>query len=115
MSPRLATVPDKASWRDLQAARHRELDELTTSAKVTDLRFLAALGEPCYWSRNRKGDPLQDDGASRWEMQPRNQGSEFVGSRLRKLAIAVVGRAPRATVAGHHRSIGGGRGSCAKS
>jgi CRISPR-associated protein Csb3 len=100
MSPRLGSFPDKTAWREVQAARHHELDQLTTTAAVTDLRFLAALGEPCYWSHNRKGDPLQDDGASRWEMQPRNQGSEFVGSRLRKLVIAVARRAPGATVAG---------------
>jgi CRISPR-associated protein Csb3 len=35
---------------------------------------------------------MQDDGASRLEMQPRNQGSEFVGTRLRKLAQAVSTR-----------------------
>ncbi|GIE84597.1 hypothetical protein [Actinoplanes regularis] len=61
---------------------------------MLDLRLIAALGEPSYWRRNHKGDRLQDDGASRMEMQPRNQGSEFVGNRLRPLAAAVAARTP---------------------
>lgn len=90
MSPRITTVPDK-QWPQFQANRHAVLDRLTEQRRELDLRLIAALGEPAYWRRNLKGDRLQDDGASRLEMQPRNQGSEIVGNRLRKLAHALAG------------------------
>jgi len=92
MSPRLTQFRDRETWLRVQQGRHRVLDELTASRKWLDLRLIAALGEPAYWSFGRKGEVLQDDGASRLEMQPRNQGSEIVGSRLRKLADAVAAR-----------------------
>lgn len=100
MSPRVTPFDGRQVWQDVQEARHRELDRLTESATWLDLRLLAALGEPCYWSRNRQDKVLQDDGASRFEMQPRNHGSEIVGSRLRKLADAVGSRHPGAVSAG---------------
>jgi CRISPR-associated endonuclease/helicase Cas3 len=100
MSPRLSVLSGTPAWVRLQQSRHRELDTLTDTRALLDLRLLAALGEPCYWSTNRKGDPLQDDGASRWEMQPRNQGSEFVGTRLRKLAHSVAHRGPGTVATG---------------
>ncbi len=43
---------------------------------------------------------MQDDGAARFEMQPRNQGSEFVGTRLRQLAGTVASRDPARILAG---------------
>ena len=92
MSPRLSQFAGQATWELVQQSRREVLDDLTAGHHWLDLRFLAALGEPCYWSYNRKGDTLQDDGASRLEMQPRNQGSEFVGTRLRKLADTVAQR-----------------------
>jgi CRISPR-associated protein Csb3 len=96
MSPRLGAIgADPATWQRLQTSRHTVLDQLTQQYRWLDLRLLACLGEPCYWSSNRQGQPLQDDGASRLEMQPRNQGSEFVGSRLRKLAATVAARTPQ--------------------
>ncbi len=94
MSPRISVIADADGWRSLQDRRHDTLDQLTRAQAMLDLRLIAALGEPSYWSRNRKGDRLQDDGASRMEMQPRNQGSEFVGNRLRPLAAAVAARTP---------------------
>lgn len=100
MSPRLSSFGERSVWESVQQARHRELDRLTDRRAWLDLQMLAALGEPCYWSRNRQDDVLQDDGASRLEMQPRNQGSEFVGSRLRKLAASVAARRPGAVSAG---------------
>lgn len=100
MSPRLSSFKDEGTWDEVQQLRHEVLDSLTRERRWQDLRFLAALGEPCYWRRNRKGDRLQDDGASRLEMQPRNQGSEFVGNRLRKLAEAVAERDPSRILAG---------------
>lgn len=95
MSPRIAMVKAQDSWEGLQHARHVALDQLVDSHAHLDLRLLAALGEPAYWRFNPKGDRLQDDGASRLDMTPRNQGSELVGTRLRKLATAVAARAPQ--------------------
>jgi CRISPR-associated protein Csb3 len=92
MSPRVSPFWDKETWELVQLSRHDALDRLAVASGWLDLRFLAALGEPCYWSRNIKGEQLQDDGASRFEMQPRNQGSEFVGTRLRKVAVTVARR-----------------------
>jgi CRISPR-associated protein Csb3 len=93
MSPRLSAFKED-TWDRVQQLRHEVLDSLTREHRWLDLRFLAALGEPCYWRFSKTGGRLQDDGASRLEMQPRNQGSEFVGNRLRKLAEAVAGREP---------------------
>lgn len=100
MSPRLTPFVEKGVWQRVRDARHLELDALTTGRAWPDLRLLAALGEPCYWSHNRQNAALQDDGASRLEMQPRNQGSEFVGSRLRKLAGSVAARTAGRVAAG---------------
>jgi CRISPR-associated protein Csb3 len=92
MSPRISVITTGEGWRSLQDRRHDVLDQLTDARALLDLRLIAALGEPSYWRKNRKGDRLQDDGASRLEMQPRNQGSEFVGNRIRPLAAAVAAR-----------------------
>jgi CRISPR-associated protein Csb3 len=100
MSPRLSVFNNHDEWSGLQTARHAVLDTLTDERRWLDLRFLAALGEPCYWSTDQKGSVLQDNGASRFEMQPRNRGSEFVGTRLRKVAEAVAARQPSAVLAG---------------
>ncbi len=100
LSPRLAPFTTDDEWTAIQTARHQRLDALTDHGAWADLRFLAALGEPAYWSRNRQNQLLQDDGASRLEMQPRNQGSEFVGNRLRKLATTVTARPPGAIATG---------------
>lgn len=100
MSPRLSTFNGREIWTRVQHDRHDVLDQLTDQRRRLDLRMLAALGEPAYWSINVKGEMQQDDGASRWEMQPRQRGSEFVGNRLRPLAAAVAAREPAAITAG---------------
>jgi CRISPR-associated protein Csb3 len=100
MSPRLSVFGDDETWRQVQSARHGVLDLLAEQRRRLDLRMVAALGEPAYWSRNTDGKIQQDDGASRWEMQPRNQGSEIVRTRLRSLAAAVAAREPAAVAAG---------------
>lgn len=100
MSPRLSEFGDDATWRQAQRQRHEILDELTVAGRWLDLRFLAALGEPCYWIRDRQGRIQQDNAASRLEMQPRNRGSEFVSNRLRKLAAAVAARDDNEILAG---------------
>jgi CRISPR-associated protein Csb3 len=107
MSPRIAAlthtgtqaaanhIPDNALWDELQQRRHRVIDHLTHTRQELDLRLLAALGEPCYWrlhADSAQPGRYQDDGASRLEMQPRNQGSEFVGNRLSKVAKKVAER-----------------------
>jgi CRISPR-associated protein Csb3 len=100
MSPRITVISTSEGWRSLQDRRHEVLDQLTDARALLDLRLIAALGEPSYWRKNRKGDRLQDDGASRLEMQPRQQGSEFVGNRLRPLAAAVAARTAAAVADG---------------
>jgi CRISPR-associated protein Csb3 len=100
MSPRISVIASDEDWRSLQDRRHAVLDQLMDDRALLDLRLIAALGEPSYWRKNRKGDRLQDDGASRLEMQPRNQGSEFVGNRIRPLAAAVAARTAAAVADG---------------
>jgi CRISPR-associated protein Csb3 len=91
MSPRLTTLSIPEGWRDLEERRNDTIDEVTARRAELDLRMLGALGRPAYW-RMYQRQRRQDDGASRWEMQPRNQGSEFVGTRLSPLARAVAAR-----------------------
>lgn len=101
MSPRLTVFKSHDDWRKHQDDRERVLGELTDQHAWPDLRYLAALGEPCYWRHSRvRGDPLQDDAASRLEMQPRNRGSEFVGNRLRPLTAKLLARKPGQIAAG---------------
>lgn len=45
-----------------------------------------------YWYQNRHQQALVYGAASSWEMQPRNQGSELVRSRLDPLRTAVLKR-----------------------
>lgn len=92
MAPRLTVFKNADAWREHQTEREKILDELTAARSWGDLRYLAALGEPSYWSFNQRQDLLQDNGASRWEMQPRNRGSEFVGNRLRPLSEKLLAR-----------------------
>jgi len=95
MSPRLTTIADDEGWRDLQNRRHIVLDALTTARAHGDLYLLRALGEPCYWRADpRTGRILQDEAANRLEMQPRNNGAEFIGTRLSKIAKFVADRTP---------------------
>jgi len=92
MSPRLTVFKNHQAWQEHQIQRERVLDDLTERHAWPDLRYLAALGEPCYWRFTPRGEPLQDDAASRLEMQPRNRGSEFVGNRLRPLTEKLLAR-----------------------
>ncbi|MEV5412130.1 hypothetical protein AB0K60_25245 [Thermopolyspora sp. NPDC052614] len=95
MSPRLTAIADEEGWRDLRNRRHAVLDTLTTARADGDLRLLAALGEPCYWRADpRTGRILQDEAANRLEMQPRNNGAEFVRTRLSKIAKVIADRTP---------------------
>lgn len=100
MSPRISTIGDAQGWTDLQRARHEVLDQLVASDARLDQRLLQALGEPAYWRFDATGKPRQDEGASQLDMTPRNQGSELVGTRLRKLAAAVAKRDPEQVLDG---------------
>lgn len=98
MSPRISRL--EGVWGEFRRARHSAIDTQATASRWLDLRMIHALGEPSDWSRNHLGQVIQDDGASRLEMQPRNQGSEFVANRLRKLATILSRRSPDAVVNG---------------
>lgn len=99
MSPRVTAPDDDDGWRTLQRARHAVLDEEMAESRWADLRFLGALGEPGYWRfYNKLRRP--DEGASLWDMQPRNAGSELVGSRLRPLRAKIVARRTGTVAAG---------------
>jgi len=89
-SPRIKPLPDPSAWTAFAEARQQHLDALSSSL---DARMIAGLGEPSSWHEDG-GKPRQDHGASRLEMQPRNSGSEFVGTRMRSLANAVASRSP---------------------
>jgi len=89
-SPRVKALPPSA-WPAWQQRRLEHRDRLVSIEERLDLRLMAALGEPSSW-HEYKGQARQDDAASRLELQPRNQGSEFVGTRLRALAAAVAAR-----------------------
>jgi CRISPR-associated protein Csb3 len=91
MSPRLTTLAIPEGWRGLEERRNDTIDQVTVGRAELSLRMLGALGRPAYW-RVYQRQRRQDDGASRWEMQARNQGSEFVGTRLAPLARAVAAR-----------------------
>lgn len=98
-SPRIKSLPGEAAWAAWQQARSSYLDQLVQLHQALDLRLLASLGEPSSW-HVRNGQSRQDDAASRLELQPRNQGSEFVGTRLRSLAKAVAARTEDQVAAG---------------
>lgn len=99
MSPRLTTLAIPEGWRELEERRNETIDEVTARRAELDLRMLGALGRPAYW-RMRARQRRQDEGASRWEMQPRNQGSEFVGTKLSPLACAVAARSDHEVLGG---------------
>lgn len=91
MSPRIAPRQDDVAWRDHAVARRAVIDREMRREAWLDLRFIGSLGEPAYWRVN------PDEGATRWEMTPRNHGQEFVGGRLHPLAQHVAAR-PVATI-----------------
>lgn len=100
MSPRIKPPGDDAEWRGHVAARRAVIDREVARSATLDLRLIGSLGEPAYWRRNRQGQRLPDDGASRWEMKTRNRGEEFVGNRLHPLAERVARRTPDQIEAG---------------
>ncbi len=99
-SPRVKTM-SVDEFSKLISARRGAIDALTADVSGNlDRRMIGALGMPAYWSHNYKGEPLQDDGATRWEMKTRNRGEEFVGNRLALLADVVAKRSEDQIVTG---------------
>lgn len=84
-SPRLP-LPEKESEVQ-QFEDHRE-EFLNSDLTALDHLMISNLGEPGHWIFDR-GKRRPDNSASRWEMKTRNQGEEFIGNRLSKLASAV--------------------------
>jgi CRISPR-associated protein Csb3 len=101
MSPRITPPKGADAWDALAIERRGVLDRLVAEQAMLDLRLIGALGEPAYWRFDDQGRRQRpDDGASRYEMQPRNSGATFVRNRLRKLADAVAGRDAQAILDG---------------
>lgn len=100
MSPRRARAPDEEGRRLLVEKRRVVVDRLAACRAVLDLRMLGGLGEPSHWHVDRKGDRHPDWGATLFDMQARNNGSELVRSKLRPLASAVGGRTVTAVLDG---------------
>lgn len=100
MSPRIASPAGAAAWHGHVTARCETIDRVLGRTNWLDLRLIGSLGEPAYWRFNRTGEPLPDEGASRWEMKTRNGGEEFVGNRLRPLAERVAARSAEAIESG---------------
>ena len=100
MSPRVAKLLDVespnglATWTRLSQGRQRSIDVPTASSARLDLMLLGSLGAPSYWHRSQKNEPLQDYGASRWEMKTRNRGEDFVRNRLHLVGSDVAQRDP---------------------
>lgn len=90
-SPRIKAPSSRQAWDQLESARLRAIRQMEEEGRRLDLAMIAGLGEPAYWRFDRDS-PRPDHGASRWEMKPRNNGEEFVGNRLSKLATTVAGR-----------------------
>ena len=90
MSPRISPKYDELPWTELQQRRNAVID--STSSQVSTQRLFGGLGESSYWYQNRRHEALVYGAASSWDMQPRNQGSELVRSRLDPLRTAVLQR-----------------------
>lgn len=93
LSPRRGAPADQGAYR---RAREAAIDG---AASDLDRRLIHSLGEPAYW-RKVRGKPRPDDGASRYDMVPRNQGNELMRGRYVKLAAEVGRRTPGAVLHG---------------
>ena len=90
MSPRITPKFEEVPWPDLALRRQAVIDDASDS--VAAQRLFGGLGEPSYWYENRRREHLLYGGAAQWDLQPRNQGSELVGTKLDKLRAAVSTR-----------------------
>lgn len=118
MSPRVSAPTSTAAWESFFRQRAHVVDALVADRRALDLRLFGALGAPSPWHRSavpgqRQGDPRPDWGASRWEMTPRNRGTEFVANRVAPLAADVAKREPASILDGLFGSVflEGGRAS----
>lgn len=99
LSPRIANVAPE-QWESVNRQREEVIDRVWSRGEILDLRLIGALGRPGGWYQRPNNVVMQSAGASAYEMQPRNQGSEFVGTRLRALSAAVGARSTEAILAG---------------
>lgn len=94
-APRTAKIIETKDWGDYFAAReqHWPKDRLSSALVV-------ALGEP-HWHRvmAMKNASYQDNGASRWEMAPRNGGKDIMRHRFIQMAEYIVKRSVDQVVA----------------
>lgn len=100
MSPRRSLPVDRAGWSQLMDRRRAAIDDLASGDRYVDLRMIGGMGEPSHWHRGRNGDLQADRGASRFDMQARNQGSELVTNKLLKLATVVSRRSAKGILEG---------------
>lgn len=89
-SARTKTPKDDAVWREVLDLR----DETLVKLRGLNSQFVVGIGERAWWRK----DP--DDGASAWEMRPRNHGAEFIATTVLPLAENVAQRSPGEVVLG---------------
>lgn len=86
MSPRRGMPEHAEQVRELHHRREEVIDGLAAQARTLDQRLIGGLGMPSTWHFDTQGKPQPDWAASRLDMQPRNQGAELVGSKLKGFA-----------------------------
>lgn len=94
-APRAQAPAGREGWARYEAERRAGFQALS----LFDQEMVEGLGEPAWW-RISERESRPDDGASRWEMAPRNAGREMVTHRLLPLAKACGARSPGQVVAG---------------
>lgn len=100
MSPRAKAPVRSDEWSGRIGHRRRVIDTLLDESHDIDLRMLGGLGELSFWHTAHNGDARPDHGASRFDMQTRNSGSELVGTKVRPLARIIAGRSHEAIADG---------------
>lgn len=93
LSPRVAPVMTREELESYQDVRTDILDEVGGENRLFE-RLVSSLGFPAYWTERNdgsKGTPDLYQGASRWEMAPRNQGSEFMRQKYLENMRACAG------------------------
>jgi len=86
LSPRVAHAFTPEEWTEYFRCRQHIVDRIEPENPLM-ASLVGCLGSPSYWTRltGTKEEQKVDQGASRWEMAPRNSGSEFFRSKYEKL------------------------------
>ena len=90
LSPRIAKELTPPEWSLYQSKRTDIVDLIRDDNPIFSM-LVNSLGFPAYWSstlEGQKGKTDLDLGASRWEMAPRNSGSEFIKNKYLALIRA---------------------------